>query len=63
MTVKITNLYLIHETDLAILVQDKDGEDVWIPRGQVSYLLKEKNNYVTIEIPEWLAKAKNLDYE
>lgn len=63
MTVKITDLYLIHETLKAILVRNKDGDEVWIPRGQISYLLKEKNHHVTLEMPEWLAKAKNLDYE
>lgn len=61
MDAEITNLIWKSETDLAVLVQ-QGIHTCWIPRSQISYMLKDKDNNLTIKIPEWLAEKKRLDY-
>lgn len=64
MTDKIElTLEVKQETVLAFLVTDNDIEE-WIPKGQISVIDKyedeEENVIIEIEIPEWLAKDKEL---
>lgn len=62
-TVKIKDLMLIKDTGNAILVRCPSSKrEEWIPKSQISYQLN-MNDILDIEIPEWLAKSKGLDYE
>jgi hypothetical protein len=61
---------IIRETELAFLfVQDRDGEkrESWIPRSECKRISKRLNTDETIsaviELPEWLAEAKELEVE
>lgn len=62
---------ILHETELAIkFAQINDqGETsiVWIPRAECSLVTKHKlirkGWEATIELPEWLADAKELEVE
>lgn len=55
----------VAETDKAIFITDtddpEDGE--WIPKSQIDVMEPEyptRGDMIEFEIPEWLAKAKNL---
>jgi len=54
----------LHETDFAILFQEETKnklEAVWLPLSQINILNEDsKTGEVEIEIPEWLAKDKEL---
>jgi hypothetical protein len=51
------------ESDLAFLVELEDGEELWLPKSQISdpqdYNRGDRN--VTLSITEWLARQKGLD--
>lgn len=54
---------LHHETDKAILFSDTAAEKdaVWIPKSQCEYARDGgRDNFVTVTMPEWLAKDKGL---
>ena len=42
------------ETQLAVMVENLDGEKVWLPKSQIEV------NGDEIELPEWLATDKEL---
>lgn len=49
---------VIHETDMAIFIDDGDNE-VWLPKSQLEdYPDVDETGIVTL--PEWLAKDKEL---
>jgi len=48
-----------HETPSAILINEGDN-DIWIPKSQISNIEEGKGDYITIEIPEWLANKNGL---
>lgn len=50
------NIEILHETDHAIMIENLNEENVWIPKSQIEISEDEK----TIGIPEWLAKDKEL---
>lgn len=63
---------LLRETELALEFQQNiaDGQAwhrVWIPRGQCHHiskrLTKEDAIEAVVELPEWLAEAKQLEVE
>ena len=57
-TVEVT-VDIIHETDAALLVSDA-GEEVWIPKSQITEEIPMSGNTSQLEIPEWLALEKGL---
>ena len=50
------------ETEKAILVSETaDKEDaVWLPKSQIEVANDGHKNFVTVTLPEWLAKDKGL---
>ena len=53
----------LHETDEAILIEDENDNQVWIPKSQIANWeedMYEKHDDFEIEIPEWLAIEKEL---
>lgn len=62
--VKVDQLTQVRRTEAAILFATSEGEEVWIPRSLIDYMYTNDNTLLSyIEIPEWLAKNKDLDYE
>lgn len=53
------NLVLVHETDLALLVE-WDNDRFWLPKSQVEELDRNEN-WIVLEIPEWLAIERGLE--
>jgi hypothetical protein len=53
---------IVKETDSAFLLRLDDGEEVWIPKSQVSdpesYAQGDCN--ATVSVTEWIAKQKGL---
>jgi hypothetical protein len=54
---------LVHESDKAYKVKAMLGNDVWLPKSQVSSCLRLPDNVVHLTLPYWLAEEKELDYE
>lgn len=51
---------LRHETDAAFLIFDGENE-IWIPKSQCEMeAIEGKENLFDLELPEWLAKDKEL---
>lgn len=50
------NIEILHETDKAILIENLNEDNIWLPKSQI-YIF---DNQKTIEIPEWLAIDKEL---
>ena len=52
---------LITETDSAILIDD-GGTRIWLPKSQITGLRGDetRGDVLEIQIPEWLAIAKDL---
>lgn len=64
----IVNAVIVKESEKAYLFSalHKEGKkdiEVWIPKSQVSRIRKKDNVASEVEIPEWLAKKNELDYE
>jgi len=51
---------LVVERPKAYLVRTAVGE-VWLPKSQVSRILRMPDDEVELDIPYWLAKAKGLE--
>lgn len=53
---------IVRETDKAFLVRLEDGEEVWLPKGQVADAddYKEGDTNCTLSISEWIAGEKGL---
>lgn len=53
---------IVRETDAAFLVRLDDGEEVWLPKSQISSpeTLAEGDCDVTVSVTEWIAKEKGL---
>jgi hypothetical protein len=52
----------IHETDLALLINDGDQE-VWLPKSQIKYDYVQGSDSlleIIVTMPEWLAIEKEL---
>ena len=52
----------ITQTDMAILINDGDPENVWVPKSQITDMpeeLEEGKNY-TFTMSEWIANEKGL---
>ena len=64
---------IIRETEKALLIRQDQKEinatqEVWVPRSQCSHISKLGRNKTgffdaTIEMSEWLAEEKELDYQ
>ncbi len=50
------DVVILHETAKAIMVENYNEENVWIPKSQIEI----HNDGLTIQIPEWLAIDKEL---
>lgn len=52
---------LFMETEKAWKVSDDGNEHraVWLPKSQCT-VTKEEGDYITLEVPEWLAQKNNL---
>lgn len=50
---------IVHETDLAYLVRDGDGDEHWLPKSQCE-VIATNTCYITMQMPEWLAEEKGL---
>lgn len=50
------------ETDSAILVSETGEREnaVWLPKSQIEVENAGHANFVTVTMPDWLAKAKGL---
>lgn len=50
------------ETAKAILFSDTGTEKdaVWLPKSQVEYVNDGRESFVTVTMPEWLAKEKGF---
>lgn len=50
------------ETDRAILVSETAHREdaVWLPKSQIEIENDGHKNFVTVTLPEWLAKDKGL---
>jgi len=57
---------LLRDTELALLLRQGTSE-IWIPRGQCHHISKrltvEDAIEAVVELPEWLAEAKQLEVE
>ena len=65
MTRSLIDLELIvvrdNEADRAILVQNEDGEKVWLPRSAIEIeYTDQRKRHATITMPEQLAIEKGL---
>lgn len=49
------------ETEKAILASDDGNKDhaVWLPKSQIE-IEEEKDGYILVSLPEWLATEKKL---
>jgi hypothetical protein len=59
---------ILRETELALLLrQEGETRETWIPRGQCHHISRRLTDDDTIsaviELPEWLAEAKELEIE
>lgn len=64
-TVEINDVLLVRKTDRAICIKDDDLKDHWIPKSQLlagsdNVERHTEGDFITIEIPEWLAYDKEL---
>jgi len=62
-TVTFYDCMVVASTERALLVEMPDGEEVWFPRSQIVYGetdIEHKNDVGTLEVTEWIAKAKGL---
>ena len=66
--VRCTILEDSRDTGLAFQIEQSQARGailrVWIPRSQVEHISKRDGVMASmLELPEWLAEAKGLDYE
>jgi len=50
---------------MALLIS-QDENEVWVPRSLLDHISKRDNGFLTemkVDMPEWLADEKGLDYE
>lgn len=57
---KIHYAEAICESELAEKYDFGTGEDIWIPKSQISDQSEDRDEEQWIEIPEWLAYEKGL---
>lgn len=51
----------VRETDNAVLVHDDaSDEDVWIPLSQVESMHRDRNDFGSIVVSDWIARQKGL---
>ncbi|TWT58961.1 hypothetical protein KOR42_23480 [Thalassoglobus neptunius] len=62
--VEIEVVEVIRMTDAAMLVEDENGEEVWIPYSQIqdSDSVSEGDCNVTLTVTRWIAEEKDLSY-
>lgn len=54
---------LVKETTMAYLVEVEDAQsgyvkEEWLPRSQLSYVLKSVDGRIAMEVPSWLLREK-----
>ena len=52
---------MVHESEVAYLVAVK-GVEAWIPRSLVGSVVLSGNDILSMEIPQWLAEDRKIDY-
>lgn len=59
--IEVEDLTFVRETSAAILVQDPDGSEIWLPQSQIDWPEDaERGDVITVSMPEWLAEDKGL---
>lgn len=54
-------VFIKAQTEKAILVEDLNGKDIWIPKSQIEAdELFETGQKQSVQMPEWLAIDKEL---
>jgi len=62
----MVTVHFLHHTEKAVLIQDEDMEEIWIPKSQITdsdvedWDSMEREEEITIGIPRWLAEDKGL---
>lgn len=51
---------ILRETDAALLLETKDGREVWLPFSQVEYIKRGKD-FDSLDISDWIAEKKDLE--
>lgn len=60
--VELSVTYL-HETADAVLIEDGDGREVWLPKSQLNDFSEhayDRGEAIEIEVAEWLAMKRGL---
>lgn len=58
----VKGLIEIRKTNNATFFRDKKGDEFWIPKSLLNYVLRTPN-VVIIKVPEWFAEKEKIDYE
>jgi len=53
-------LYVKHETERAVLVENLHGQNVWLPKSLIEMEPMDKQNWYEITLPQWLAEQTRL---
>lgn len=63
-TVTVEQVTLVRTTDAAALfLVDADDREVWLPLSQIDITAWDNGDCDDLEMPKWLADAKELDYD
>lgn len=59
--IDVEDLTFVRETSAAILVQDPDESEIWLPQSQIDWPEDaDRSDPITVTMPEWLAEEKGL---
>lgn len=61
--IDVEDLTFVRSSDAAILVEDPDGDEVWLPKSEIEWPKEagaERGDSITITMSEWLAEDKGL---
>jgi len=61
--IDVEDLTFVRSSDAAILVEDPDGDEVWLPKSEIAWpedAGAERGDSITVTMPEWLAEDKGL---
>jgi len=53
----------LDETERAVLVEDDDGDEFWLPKSQIDCKATDdpaENDMIAVSVPEWLAIESGL---
>jgi len=59
--IDVEDLTFVRSTVAAILVQDPDESEIWLPQSQIDWPEDaDRGDIITVSMPEWLAEDKGL---